>query len=112
MNPETADLIRELATQFGVATDQLIDLFVPRVIASAIFWILAGTAAPLCAWLAIRKAGSVEDEYEGGFALTIAWIVSVVVCLIGVVAVGQSIADLASPRAAAILEILQAIRGE
>lgn len=112
MSPETASLIRELAAQFGVATDQLINLFVPRVIASSIAWIVVGAAIYVGAYFAIRKAASVEDHYDRDYALTITWIVAVVICGIGTIAAATSIADLASPRAAAILEILHAIRGE
>jgi hypothetical protein len=111
LNTETINLIRELAAQLGTSADHLIALFVPRVIASAITWIFAGSATyPLC-YTMIRKAHAIQDSCDRDLPIAFSWVFGVIACIFATVAIGTSIATLVSPEAAAILEIMSAIRG-
>ena len=113
MNPETIALIRDLAAQLGTTADHLIALFVPRVIAGAIFWIFVGTAIYCGAYTGLRRVHAIpEDAHDRHFPITICWIASIALCLLFTFAIGDAISTLASPRAAAILAILRAVRGE
>lgn len=68
MNSETVTLIRELADRLGVTADRLVDLFIPRVVADAAFWMIVGIVGLAVVWGSMYRA-SKHDWFEDGEVL-------------------------------------------
>ena len=111
MNEQTVSLIRELADRLGTTTNELIEMFLPRVVVGSVAWaVLSLLFAALTAW-AVKRAHASEDS-ERGVAIVLSWAALLVAALFVAASLADMATVLASPRAAAVLRILEAVRGE
>lgn len=108
MDQQQARLISDLADRLGVATSNLVDLYVPRVIADAVFYLIAGLVLLCLSLVPIYLSHRAMDkEHEDrGAAIVASWVFLFAAFLIGTAMLAGSVQTFVSPRAAAISEIL------
>ncbi len=112
MNDKTVSLIRELADRLGTTTEAMVELFVPWVVSSAVVWAVLMPVVCGLAVLAVRKAHAIQNDLDRDIPILVSWVLLVVVGFATVASLADLVAVLAAPRAAAILSILDAVRGE
>lgn len=113
MNSETVNLVRELSERLGVGLDQLIDLFVTRVIADAVFTLLFCVILSCVCYITATRWWAMECDNSSDEPIKMFFVgifVTIAVFLIGAF-LNSAVTAIASPRAAAIIEILRAARG-
>jgi presenilin-like A22 family membrane protease len=113
MNDKELELVSKLSEVVAGSTGQVLDAYTWYYITASIVWLAFGIAALWGAY-ALRKhsAKAFEDETDGPAYVFGAWIVPAVLVLIAALTIASNLSDLTAPRAMAIHQLMQDIRGE